>query len=58
MTQETTRRHVLRVLRAWRERFLFGDDYLNGLTVRRGGGCSLHVFVCHVCGCGWVSACV
>lgn len=31
MAQEVLRRHVLRVLRAWRERFIFSDDYLNGL---------------------------
>lgn len=30
-TQETLRRHVLRVLRVWRERFIFPDDFLNGL---------------------------
>lgn len=33
MTQESLRRHVLRVLRVWRERFIFSDDYLNGLQV-------------------------
>lgn len=33
ITQEGLRRHVLRVLRCWRERFVFGDDYLNGLQV-------------------------
>lgn len=33
LTQETTRRHVLRVLKAWREKYLFNADYLNGLTV-------------------------
>jgi U2-associated protein SR140 len=38
MTQETLRRHVLRVLRCWRERFLFNDDYLNGLQVGGEGG--------------------
>ena len=31
ITQEALRRHVLRVLRCWRERYLFSDDYLNGL---------------------------
>lgn len=31
MTQEALRRHVLRVLRVWRERFLFNDDFVNGL---------------------------
>jgi len=31
MTQETLRRHVLRVLRVWRNWFIFSDDYLNGL---------------------------
>jgi hypothetical protein len=33
ITQEALRRHVLRVLRAWRERYMFSDDYLNGLQV-------------------------
>lgn len=33
ITQEALRRHVLRVLRCWRERFMFSDDYLNGLQV-------------------------
>uniref|UniRef100_A0A6S8KMZ3 U2 snRNP-associated SURP motif-containing protein n=2 Tax=Dunaliella TaxID=3044 RepID=A0A6S8KMZ3_DUNTE len=31
ITQEALRRHVLRVLRCWRERYMFTDDYLNGL---------------------------
>eukprot|EP00798_Chlamydomonas_sp_ICE-L_P032267 gene32267-16833_t len=31
MTQEFLRRYVLRVLRVWRERFIFTDDFLNGL---------------------------
>eukprot|EP00873_Tetraselmis_striata_P014120 jgi/Tetstr1/434384/TSEL_023485.t1 len=31
MTQETLRRHVLRVLRVWRNWYIFSDDYLNGL---------------------------
>ncbi|EFJ48766.1 hypothetical protein VOLCADRAFT_104604 [Volvox carteri f. nagariensis] len=31
MLQEALRRHVLRVLRCWRERYIFTDDYLNGL---------------------------
>ncbi|MEW5308379.1 MAG: hypothetical protein WDW38_000347 [Sanguina aurantia] len=31
MTQEVLRKHVLRVLRVWREHYLFNDDYLNGL---------------------------
>eukprot|EP00192_Tetraselmis_astigmatica_P006934 CAMPEP_0117654630 /NCGR_PEP_ID=MMETSP0804-20121206/3845_1 /TAXON_ID=1074897 /ORGANISM="Tetraselmis astigmatica, Strain CCMP880" /LENGTH=766 /DNA_ID=CAMNT_0005460921 /DNA_START=206 /DNA_END=2503 /DNA_ORIENTATION=+ len=31
MTQETLRRHVLRVLRVWRGWFAFSDDFLNGL---------------------------
>ena len=34
ITQEALRRHVLRVLRTWRERYVFSDDYLNGLQVR------------------------
>lgn len=34
MAQEALRRHVLRVLRCWRERFLFGDDFLAGLQAR------------------------
>ena len=33
ITQEALRRHVLRVLRTWRERYVFSDDYLNGLQV-------------------------
>jgi hypothetical protein len=45
MTQETLRRHVLRVLRFWRERFLFNDDYLGGLQVRV--ACN----ACNVCEC-------
>lgn len=32
MLQEAIRRHVLRVLRAWRERFLLSDDMTRGLT--------------------------
>ena len=36
ITQEALRRHVLRVLRTWRERYVFSDDYLNGLQVRIG----------------------
>lgn len=31
--QEGLRRHVLRVLRVWRDWFIFGDDILNGLQV-------------------------
>ncbi|GMH42641.1 hypothetical protein BSKO_10560 [Bryopsis sp. KO-2023] len=31
MTQEAVRRHVLRVLRVWRNWFIFSNDYLNGL---------------------------
>ena len=31
MAQEALRRHVLRVLKAWRSRFVFSDDFLNGL---------------------------
>ena len=31
MTQEVLRRHVLRLLRVWRERFLYSNEYLNGL---------------------------
>ncbi|KAK9835798.1 hypothetical protein WJX74_008275 [Apatococcus lobatus] len=31
ITQEALRRHMLRVLRVWRERFIFNDDFLNGL---------------------------
>ena len=34
MTQESLRRHVLRVLRVWRGWFIFSDDFLNGLQVR------------------------
>ncbi len=34
MLQEALRRHVLRVLRCWRERFVFSDEFLNGLQVR------------------------
>jgi U2-associated protein SR140 len=34
ITQEALRRHVLRVLRCWRDRFVFTDDFLNGLQVR------------------------
>ena len=36
ITQEALRRHVLRVLRTWRERYMFSDDYLNGLQVGTG----------------------
>jgi hypothetical protein len=39
----------VRVLRCWRERYVFSDDYLNGLQV-----C---VFVC-VCVCMYVCASV
>ncbi|CAD7701765.1 unnamed protein product [Ostreobium quekettii] len=37
--QEATRRHVLRVLRIWRDWFIFSNDYLNGLqaTFLHGG---------------------
>ena len=41
MAQELLRRHVLRVLRAWRGWFVFAEDLLNGLQVwagRRGWG--------------------
>eukprot|EP00198_Chlamydomonas_reinhardtii_P008180 XP_001697517.1 predicted protein [Chlamydomonas reinhardtii] len=31
MLQEALRRHVLRVLRCWRDKYIFTDDYLNGL---------------------------
>jgi U2-associated protein SR140 len=34
ITQEALRRHVLRVLRCWRERYVFGDEFLNGLQVQ------------------------
>lgn len=34
MVQEALKRHVLRLLRVWRERFIFNDDYINGLQVR------------------------
>jgi U2-associated protein SR140 len=39
LAQEALRRHVLRVLRAWRGWFVFSDDFLNGLqaTFLRGG---------------------
>jgi CID domain len=33
MAQGALRRHVLRVLRVWRDRFVFSDDFLNGLQV-------------------------
>jgi hypothetical protein len=33
LLQEGLRRHVLRVLRVWRDWFIFGDDILNGLQV-------------------------
>lgn len=33
MHQEVLRRNVLRVLRIWRSRFIFSDDFLNGLQV-------------------------
>ena len=33
MQQEALRRHVLRVLRIWRDWFIFADDFLNGLQV-------------------------
>jgi U2-associated protein SR140 len=49
MVQEGLRRHVLRVLRVWREWSIFSDDYLNGLQAsflakgqvrrRQAGGC-------------------
>lgn len=35
ITQEALRRHVLRVLRCWRERYVFSDEFLNGLQVLR-----------------------
>ena len=31
MTQEALRKHVLRVLRVWRDWYLFAEDLLNGL---------------------------
>ncbi|KAF6245152.1 hypothetical protein COO60DRAFT_1467710, partial [Scenedesmus sp. NREL 46B-D3] len=31
MVQEALKRAVLRLLRVWRERFIFNDDYINGL---------------------------
>jgi U2-associated protein SR140 len=31
MVQEALRRAVLRLLRVWRDRFIFNDDYINGL---------------------------
>ena len=34
MHQEALRRHVLRLLRIWRDWFIFADDFLNGLQVR------------------------
>jgi CID domain len=34
MTQEALRRCVLRLLRVWRDWFIFADDFLNGLQVR------------------------
>jgi hypothetical protein len=34
MVQEALKRAVLRLLRVWRERFIFNDDYINGLQVR------------------------
>jgi U2-associated protein SR140 len=34
MAQDLLRRSVLRVLRAWRGKYLFSDDVLNGLQVR------------------------
>lgn len=36
MVQEALRRAVLRLLRVWRDRFIFNDDYINGLQVRPG----------------------
>jgi U2-associated protein SR140 len=33
MVQEALKRAVLRLLRVWRERFVFNDDYINGLQV-------------------------
>ncbi len=33
MHQEALRRHVLRLLRIWRDWFIFADDFLNGLQV-------------------------
>lgn len=33
MVQEALRRAVLRLLRVWRDRFIFNDDYINGLQV-------------------------
>jgi hypothetical protein len=35
MHQEALRRHVLRLLRIWRDWFIFADDFLNGLQVVR-----------------------
>lgn len=34
LVQEALRRAVLRLLRVWRDRFIFNDDYINGLQVR------------------------
>jgi hypothetical protein len=39
ISQELLRKHVLRVLRVWRNWYIFSDDLLNGLQVQMGGGC-------------------
>jgi U2-associated protein SR140 len=38
MIQEALKRAVLRLLRVWRERFIFNDDYINGLQVLEWSG--------------------
>ncbi|KAK9865024.1 hypothetical protein WJX84_002089 [Apatococcus fuscideae] len=45
ITQEALRRHILRVLRVWRERFIFNDDFLNGLQACPPAA-SLHSLTC------------
>lgn len=42
MVQEALRRAVLRLLRVWRDRFIFNDDYINGLQVRLFAGSTGH----------------
>lgn len=45
ISQELLRKHVLRVLRVWRNWYIFSDDLLNGLQVQMGGGsCALRPF--------------
>eukprot|EP00878_Enallax_costatus_P028828 GHUV01031177.1.p1 GENE.GHUV01031177.1~~GHUV01031177.1.p1 ORF type:complete len:188 (-),score=55.53 GHUV01031177.1:1472-2035(-) len=52
MIQEALRRNVLKLLRVWRERFIFNDDYINGLQVGKLASmssiCTAYVALGHV----------